>query len=572
MMNRFAGCWFSMLVAVSTVFWATPVAMAQVVELPAQAYGASRPIPQRYIVVFTDRVAHPAAEAARLMRGRGGEIHHTYSHAIRGFAATIPDRAYQAIRMNPNVAYVEPDFTISLSATQSSPAWGLDRVDQRDLPLDKSYRYDFTGKGIHAFVIDTGIRTSHNEFAGRIGPGFTAISDGRGTSDCNGHGTHVAGTLGGTVYGVAKEVTLVPVRVLDCEGAGTGSGVIAGVDYAAKDSRRPAVANLSLGGGAYQALDDAVKGAVGRGVTMVVAAGNSNANACNYSPAREPTAVTVGATTSSDARASYSNFGSCLDLFAPGSSITSAWYSGNTATRTLSGTSMAAPHVAGVAALVLQGNADATPAQVTDLILSSATTGKVTSAGTGSPGLLAYSFVAGSASPTPNAGPVARFTAKCTDLVCDFDATGSSDSDGTIVSYAWSFGDGTTGTGVRSAHTYAAGGTYAVALTAADDAGATGTATESVTLTAPANGSDGPTVSGAGIKTGSSWTAQATLHGTAGDSTAGTWNYNSVKGGCQIAAGATSCSFGLTRIPNRVGSVTYTDATRSALTVTVAKP
>jgi aqualysin 1 len=212
------------------VFTPTTV-MSQPVDLPAQAFGESQPIPGRYIVVFKDSVPNPAAEAANVMRGRGGQVHFTYSHAIKGFAATIPDAAYQAIRMNPNVEYIEQDQTVSLSATQSNATWGLDRIDQRDLPLIKAMMYDATGSGVYAYIIDTGIRSSHTEFGNRVVTGYTAINDGRGTSDCNGHGTHVAGTVGGAVYGVAKGVTLVPVRVLDCRGSGTWSGVIAGVDW-----------------------------------------------------------------------------------------------------------------------------------------------------------------------------------------------------------------------------------------------------------------------------------------------------------------------------------------------------
>jgi aqualysin 1 len=223
-----------------------PAVVGQGVELPAQAFGESQPIPGRYIVVFKDQVANPAAEAASIMRGRGGQIHFTYSHAIKGFAATIPDAAYQAIRMSPNVEYIEQDQTVSLSATQNNATWGLDRIDQHDRPLDGKYNYDTTAPSVHAFIIDTGIRASHVDFSGRVQSGYTVINDGRGTNDCNGHGTHVAGTVGGVTWGVAKAVMLVPVRVLNCQGSGTLSGVIAGVDWvAAQTSRRPAVANMS---------------------------------------------------------------------------------------------------------------------------------------------------------------------------------------------------------------------------------------------------------------------------------------------------------------------------------------
>jgi subtilisin family serine protease len=561
------------IAALSAIVLASPAAIAQGVELPAQAFGESRPIAGRYIVVFKDRVTNPAAEAANLMRGRSGQIHFTYRHAIKGFAATIQDAAYQAIRMNPNVEYIEQDQTVSLSGTQSNATWGLDRIDQQDLPLSKTYEYAATGSGVYAYIIDTGIRTSHNEFIGRTAGGYTAINDGRGTNDCNGHGTHVAGTVGGTVYGVAKQVTLIPVRVLDCQGYGTMSGVIAGVDWVTqqKNSSRPMVANMSLGGGASTTLDNAVSNSIEKGVAYAVAAGNSSADACSYSPARVPRAITVGATTSTDARASYSNFGSCLDLFAPGSSITSAWYSSNTATKTISGTSMASPHVAGVAALVLQGNTTALPTSVTETILNGATTGKVASAGSGSPNRLLYSLVVGASDPPTleNQSPTASFTYNCTDLSCSFNGSASSDTDGSIATYAWTFGDGSTGSGATASHTYAAG-TYTVTLTVTDDDHATDSTSKEVAVTAPSEdggGSDDPVLSGSSTSQGSTWTAIVTLTGAEGDQTTGTWD-DDTSGTCTIDPNRTSCSFSLSRIRKNVGSVTYTDSSLGSVTIT----
>ena len=326
---------------------------------PLLLAGTPAAVEGSYLVVLD---ADPAArrgagsQAAEKARGLGARVLHTYDTAVAGYAAQLTPGQLRQVRQDPAVAYVEADQVVSVSDTQSPVTWGLDRTDQRNLPLSGSYTYGPTGTGVRAYVVDTGVLGTHAEFSGRMAAGYTAIADGRGTTDCNGHGTHVAGTVAGTTYGVAKRATVVPVRVLGCNGSGTNSGVVAGIDWVAANAVAPAVANMSLGGGASQATDDAVQRAVSRGVTMVVAAGNENQNACNVSPARAVNAITVGSTTRTDARSSFSNFGTCVDVFAPGSDITSAWYTGTTATSTISGTSMASPHVAGVAALYLQGN------------------------------------------------------------------------------------------------------------------------------------------------------------------------------------------------------------------------
>lgn len=346
-----------------------------------------------YIVVFRPGQAraevNSAAEAAARL---GGQVHFVYTKALQGFAATLPEQALQGLLHNPNVELIEADQAITLDAeaTQSYPTWGLDRIDQRDLPLDNLYTFTNTGNGVTAYIIDTGIRFSHNEFAGRATFGYDAIGDGRNGEDCDGHGTHVAGTVGGATYGVAKSVSLVAVRVLNCKGSGTMSGVIAGVDWVTGNSAGASVANMSLGGGASTALDSAVNNSIASGVTYAVAAGNSKKDACRYSPSRVLAAITVGATTSVDARASYSNYGRCLDLFAPGSSITSAWNTSDSASATISGTSMATPHVTGVAALYLQNNSAATPAAVSAALSGNATAGVVSNAGKGSPNLLLF--------------------------------------------------------------------------------------------------------------------------------------------------------------------------------------
>lgn len=333
----------------------------------------SKRISGSYIVVLEPGV-RAQSEAARIRGLPQLTVQHTYAmEGFQGFAVRVPEQALAGLRKNPNVAYIEADTAVSslqiphlplpaprsatgLSATallSSSAVWGLDRIDQRALPLNGSYDSGGkTGAGVHAYVIDTGIRSTHTEFGGRVVGGVTAISDGRGSEDCNGHGTHVAGTIGGKTYGVAKSVTLVPVRVLDCNGSGTMSGVIAGVSWITTNAALPAVANMSLGGSASQSLDDAVSASISKGITYVVAAGNENQDACNVSPARIKAAITVGATDRYDNRASFSNYGSCVDVFAPGDGIKSAYHTGDSATATMSGTSMAAPHVAGVVALL----------------------------------------------------------------------------------------------------------------------------------------------------------------------------------------------------------------------------
>jgi subtilisin family serine protease len=370
----------------------------------APVIGTSRAnaIPDRFIVVLEESATTAArGRTMKLARGNGGTVHQRYGAALTGFTATLPAKAVERLRSHPRVKFIEADTTVTVDATQSPVTWGLDRIDQRNLPLSNSYTYTPTGSGVRAYIIDTGIRATHGQFGGRVSGGYTAINDGRGTGDCNGHGTHVAGTVGSSTYGVAKSVSLVPVRVLDCNGSGATSGVIAGVDWVTANRIRPAVANMSLGGGASTALDNAVNNSINSGVTYAVAAGNENQNACNVSPARAAAAITVGSTTSSDARSSFSNYGSCLDVFAPGSSITSAWHTSDSATNTISGTSMASPHVAGIAALYLQGNTGASPSTVRDTIVNTSTTGVVTGAGSGSPNRLVYSPLTGGGGGTP---------------------------------------------------------------------------------------------------------------------------------------------------------------------------
>ncbi|HZC27968.1 MAG TPA: S8 family peptidase [Actinopolymorphaceae bacterium] len=373
---------------------------------PAPLLGADRPsaVKGHYIVAMRSGATMTGIKAVRgRAQAAGGRVHATYHSALKGFSATLSGSALADIRANPDVAFVEADQKVSIDTTQSPATWGIDRIDQRNLPLSNSYTYTATGSGVTAYIIDTGIRFSHQQFGGRAVSGFDAV-DGGSADDCNGHGTHVSGTVGSQTYGVAKAVRLVAVRVLDCNGSGTTSGVVAGIDWVTSNhaAGQPAVANMSLGGGASTALDNAVATSISDGVTYAVAAGNDSANACNSSPSRVAAAITVGATTSTDARSSFSNTGTCLDLFAPGSSITSTWNTSDTATNTISGTSMATPHVTGAAALYLQANPSASPAAVRNALVAAATPGVVGSPGSGSPNLLLYTGTGAPPPPPPS--------------------------------------------------------------------------------------------------------------------------------------------------------------------------
>jgi subtilisin family serine protease len=366
-------------------------------EGPVHRTAGATPVAGSYLVLLkttasTSRATY-RARTDNLAASYGASVRFRYTSALQGFAARMSDAQARRLAADPAVARVEQDSVVHVAATQNGATWGLDRSDQRNLPLNSKYDYTRTGAGVSAYIIDTGIRTTHQDFGGRarVGTDTTGgiLVSGNG-QDCNGHGTHVAGTVGGTRYGVAKSVNLYAVRVLDCSGSGTTSGVVAGVDWVKANARKPAVANMSLGGASSSTLDNAVISAIRSGVTFVLAAGNSTENACNSSPAGVVSAITVGATTSGDSRASYSNYGTCLDLFAPGSDITSAWYSSNTATNTVSGTSMASPHVAGAVALYLQGKPTASPSAVRTAIVNATTKNVVTGVGAGSPNRLLY--------------------------------------------------------------------------------------------------------------------------------------------------------------------------------------
>jgi subtilisin family serine protease len=453
-----------------------------------------------WIVTLRDDV-RSATVAHGLARQHGGQVGHLYTHALNGFSFRGSHTAATALMRNPNVLLVEADAEVWLDATQNDATWGLDRIDQRDLPLSGTYTYERTGNGVTAYVIDSGIRFSHNQFDGRAAQGADFVGDGQNGNDCNGHGTHVAGTIGGSVHGVAKNVQLVSVRVFGCSGGSSWETIIAGIDWVTANAKKPAVANMSLGGGSNTSVDTATRNMISSGVATAVAAGNGNfigrqADACNYSPARVAEAMTVSATSSNDAKASWANYGNCVDWFAPGVSITSAWHTSNTATNTISGTSMASPHTAGVAALYLEGSPGASAQQVREALYNATTKNKVTSSSTTNNHLLYSGFIGGGGS-SPSV-PVANFSASPTSGSAPLTVQFTDTSSGSPTSWSWNFGDGTTSTAQHPSKTYSSAGSYSVTLTATNATGSnTVTKSNFITVSAP---SAGITLSATGYK------------------------------------------------------------------------
>ncbi len=544
-----------MLLGLATVAATATVTMASGTALAAQPEGVVHDagtgsvVPNSFVVVVKNGVN---ASAGDLTARYGGKVTRTYGSALHGFAVDAMSEA-QARRLaaDPAIAYVQRNGVYRISGTQTNPpSWGLDRIDQRNLPLDNSYTYPSTASSVHAYIIDTGIRFTHQDFQGRAVSGRDTVDNDNDATDCNGHGTHVSGTVGGASYGVAKGVTLVGVRVLNCQGSGTTAGVVAGIDWVTANAIKPAVANMSLGGGVDATLDSAVQNSIASGVTYAVAAGNGDQfgnpqNACNSSPARVPAAITVGATQSNDQKASFSNYGTCLDIFAPGVSITSAWNTSDTATNTISGTSMATPHVTGAAALVLAANTGFSPQQVRDTLVTNATPNVVGNPGTGSPNRLL--FVGGSTPPptndfsiavSPNSGSTTAggsVTASVSTAVTSGSAqTVSLSAAGLPAGASATFnptsvtaGGSSTLTISTSASTPA--GTYPVTITGTG-ASATHTTSYSLTVTGTGGcGSPGQKLANPGFESGTaSWSATSGVIGQWGSSGqpphSGTWD------------------------------------------------
>ena len=459
--------------------------------LPMTANATRTAITDEYIVVFEDEVGDVEGRAKGLANAHGGNVNATYTAALKGFSVHMSAQAAEALSDEAGVAFVEQVQEFALAGTQTSPPWGLDRIDQATLPLNGSYNYPNTGAGVNVYIIDSGIRRTHVDFGGRVVPAYSSINDGYGPDGCYWHGTHVAGVVGGTTYGVAKGATLYSVRAFDCNQAATTTSLLAAIDWVTANRARPAVGLMSLTGPLSSAVNAAVENSMATGVTYVVSAGNSNADACGVSPASVPGALTVGATVGNDAHAIYTNYGSCVDINAPGSDVYGPTNTSDNGVLLTSGTSQAAAHAAGAAAIYLAANPGASPAEVSQALISAATVGVLSNLKGATPNrLLRLTGSGGGSEPLPppppppgNAAPVASFTASCSKATCSFNGSASTDDVG-IVRYDWNFGDGTTGTGPTTSHVYLAKGNYSmtVRLTVTDGGGLTHSTTKNVQI------------------------------------------------------------------------------------------
>jgi subtilisin family serine protease len=479
------------LAAATAAFTVSGVGSAQAAEGAILHAGAPGAVDGSYLVALKGTLSKApgarsaiAADAGSLADRYGGSVSRVYSAAFRGFAVRMSEAQAKRLAADPAVRYVEQNQVARVSET-----WGLDRIDQRDLPLSNSYTAPNDGAGSTAYVVDTGMDLDHPNYGGRASSGYDFIDNDADASDCQGHGTHVGGTIGSATYGVAKKVKLVAVRVLGCDGRGSYDAIMSGIDWVTEHAPQAAVGNMSLGGGKSQAVNDTVTSSINAGVAWAVAAGNEGQDACNVSPASTPGALTVAASNNSDGRSIFSsgssNYGSCVDLFGPGSSILSTTNGGGTGT--MSGTSMATPHVAGALALRLTASPSESVSASNSKILDTSTPNKISDP-RGTPNKLLYvNDLGGGSNPTD---PTAAFTANCstTSNTCSFDASTSNDPDGSISSYGWKFGDGQTGTGVSPSHTYGQAGTYTVELTVTDNSGKTDTETKQVTVGTPPTG------------------------------------------------------------------------------------
>jgi len=524
-MGRFSAPWNRRLAGLGLAAAAT-LAMATATALPAAALGdivdAGGPnaIPGSYIVVFKDSAVSTQGLSS-LTNGMAAKaeaaVQYRYTAALHGFAGHMSEAAARRLAADPAVAYVSQNHTVQLLADQANPpSWGLDRVDQRNLPLNSNYHYDTTASNVTAYVIDTGIRITHTTFGGRAVWGTNTTGDGNNT-DCNGHGTHVSGTIGGSQYGLAKGVHLVAVKVLNCSGSGSFAGVAQGIDYvtAQHAAGAPAVANMSLGAqGSDTATENAVRNSIADGVTYAIASGNSNMDACGFTPARVTQAITVNASDINDARASFSNFGTCTDIFAPGVNITSSWNTNDTATNTISGTSMATPHVAGGAALYLANNPSASPATVQQALKDNATLNHITNPGTGSPNRLLYTLFGAANNPVvANPGNRTGTVGQATSL--QMSASGGAPP------YTWSATGLPSGLSINSSSGLISGtpttaNTYSVTVTATDTASHSGSTSFTWTINSGGGGcsSPGQKLGNPGFESGTApWSATAGVIG-----------------------------------------------------------